>query len=60
MAGSFYWGHSLNPAISDQALVDQWKRDLQQQQVRLKHIQEESDANVDAMSSRLGLLQAHV
>lgn len=60
MAGSFYWGHSLNPVINDQALVEQWKQDLQQQQVRLKHIQEESDANVDAMSSRLGLLQAHV
>ncbi len=60
MAGSFYWGHSLNPVIDDQALVAQWKRDLQQQQVRLKNIQEESDANVGAMSSRLGLLQAHV
>lgn len=60
MSGSFYWGHSLNPVINDQALVAQWKRDLQQQQVRLKHIQEESNANVGAMSSRLGLLQAHV
>jgi len=58
--GSAYWGYSLNPTQDNQGLVDQWQEELHQQQVRLQHIQEESDANVDALSSRLGLLQAHV
>lgn len=58
--GSAYWGFHLNTGTSDQLLVDKWQQELHQQQVRLTHIQQESDANVDALSSRLGLLQAHV
>jgi len=50
----------MKPAGNNQALVDKWQKELHQQQVSLQHIQEESDANVDALSSRLGLLQAHV
>ena len=60
ISGSVYWGYSLNPEQNNQVLIDQWQEEIYQQQVRLKHIQEESDANVDALSSRLGLLQAHV
>ena len=60
VGGSAYWGYSLNPTQDNQGLVDQWQEELHQQKVRLQHIQEESDANVDALSSRLGLLQAHV
>ncbi len=60
IGGSVYWGYNLNPEQNNQVLVDRWQEELHQQQVRLKHIQEESDANVDALSSRLGLLQAHV
>ena len=60
IGGSVYWGYSLNPEQNNQVLIDEWQNELHQQQVRLQHIQEESDANVDALSSRLGLLQAHV
>jgi len=60
IVGSVYLGYNLNPEQNNQVLVDRWQEELHQQQVRLKHIQEESDANVDALSSRLGLLQAHV
>ncbi len=60
IGASIYWGHNLSPAENDQAFIDQWQQEIHQQQVRLQHIQEESDANVDALSSRLGLLQAHV
>ncbi len=60
VSGSAYWGYHLNTGTNDQLLVDKWQQELHQQQVRLKHIQQESDASVDALSSRLGLLQAHV
>ncbi len=58
--GSAYWGYQLNSGTNDQLLVDKWQQELHQQQVHLEHIQQESDASVDALSSRLGLLQAHV
>ncbi len=59
-AGSAYWGFHLNSGTNDQLLVEKWQQQLHQQQVHLQHIRQESDANVDALSSRLGLLQAHV
>ncbi|MCP3688570.1 MAG: M23 family metallopeptidase [Gammaproteobacteria bacterium] len=58
--GSFYLGHNLSPEKEDKVFVEKWQQKIHQQQVHLQHIQEESDANVDALSSRLGLLQAHV
>jgi murein DD-endopeptidase MepM/ murein hydrolase activator NlpD len=58
--GSAYWGYQLNSGTNDQKMVDSWQQELHQQQVRLKHIQQESDASVEVLSSRLGLLQAHV
>ncbi len=60
IVGSVYLGHSLNPERNDLVVVDKWQQEIHQQQARLQHIQEESDASVDALSSRLGLLQAHV
>ena len=60
VSGSIFLGYQLNPGTNDQVLVEKWQQELHQQQVQLKHIQQESDANVDALSSRLGLLQAHV
>lgn len=59
-AGSAYWGYQFKSGTNDQLMVEKWQQELHQQQVRLQHIQQEADANVDAMSSRLGLLQAHV
>lgn len=59
-AGAGYWGYSLNPPQDNQALIDSWKQDIRHQKVELKNIAQESEANVDALSSRLGLLQAHV
>jgi murein DD-endopeptidase MepM/ murein hydrolase activator NlpD len=60
MAGSVYFGYSLNPNQDNQALIDEWQADVHRQQVQLSHIREEADANIDALSSRIGLLQAHV
>lgn len=60
MGGSVYVGYTLNPNQDNQALIDQWQTDVHQQRVQLQHIREEADANIDALSSRIGLLQAHV
>ena len=58
--GSAYLGYTLIPTSDNQVLVKKWQQKLHRQQIALENIQEESDANVDALSSRLGLLQAHV
>ncbi len=58
--GSAYWGYLQNSGTRDQLMVEEWQQKLHQQKVRLQHIQQESDAGVNALSSRLGLLQAHV
>jgi len=60
MAGSVYVGYSLNPNQDNRALIDEWQADMHHKQVQLTHIREEADANIDALSSRIGLLQAHV
>lgn len=60
VSGSVYVGYILNPSQDNQALIDEWQADVHRQQVQLKHIRQEADANIDALSSRIGLLQAHV
>jgi murein DD-endopeptidase MepM/ murein hydrolase activator NlpD len=59
-AGTTYLGYSLNPPQNNQALIAEWKAKIHQQQLRLGHIKQEADADIDALSSRLGLLQAHI
>ena len=60
MSGSLYLGYTLNPNQDNQALIDEWQADVHRQQIQLTHIREEADADIDALSSRIGLLQAHV
>jgi len=60
MSGAVYWGYTLNPDQDNQVLIDKWQADVHRQQVQLTHIREEADADIDALSSRIGLLQAHV
>jgi len=59
-AGATYLGYSLNPPQNNQALIEEWQQKIHQQQIRLAEIRQESDADIDALSSRLGLLQAHI
>jgi murein DD-endopeptidase MepM/ murein hydrolase activator NlpD len=59
-AGATYLGYSLNPPQNNQALIEGWQQRIHQQQVRLTHITQESDADIDVLSSRLGLFQAHI
>lgn len=60
MAGSIYLGYTLNPSQDNQALIAEWQADVHRQQSQLRYIREEADADIDALSSRIGLLQAHV
>jgi len=60
ISGSVYLGYNLNPSQDSQALIDEWKSEVHKQQVQLINIREEADANIDALSSRIGMLQAHV
>ena len=60
VSGSVYVGYTLNPSQDNLALIDEWKSDVHRHQIQLNHIREEADADVDALSSRIGLLQAHV
>jgi murein DD-endopeptidase MepM/ murein hydrolase activator NlpD len=55
-----YAGYSLNPGHDRQVLIEQWQTDVHRQRVKLENIQQEAEANIDALSSRVGLLQAHV
>ena len=60
VTGSVYVGYTLNPSQDNQALIKEWQTDVHRHQVQLNHIREEADADIDALSSRIGLLQAHV
>jgi len=60
VTGSVYVGYTLNPSQDNQALINEWQSDVHRHQVQLNHIREEADADIDALSSRIGLLQAHV
>ena len=60
MGASAYVGYQVSPNADNQALIDEWQADVRRHQVQLAHIREEADADIDALSSRIGLLQAHV
>lgn len=60
LGGAGYFGYSLNANQNNQAVIDEWQADVRQQKMQLVHIEEAADANVNALSSRIGLLQAHV
>ncbi|MFT7557031.1 MAG: murein DD-endopeptidase MepM/ murein hydrolase activator NlpD [Planctomycetota bacterium] len=60
IAASVYLGYQLNLNDHNQEFIAGWQSDVRQQQRQLRNIKAEADANVDALSSRIGLLQAHV
>lgn len=60
IGGSMFLGYSMNGNPRYESLLAGWEDDLHQQKVKLGQIRQEADANVNALSSRIGLLQAHV
>jgi hypothetical protein len=59
-SGAMYLGYTLDPDQDNLALINEWQADVHRQQIQLSHIREEADADIDALASRIGLLQAHV
>ncbi len=59
--GVGYLGYQMAQTTPDHSLsVSKWKDDIHRQQLDLNNLKQESDASIEALSSRLGLLQAHV
>ncbi len=57
---SVYVGYSLASTPDYQAEITTWKKEISQQKAALAQIQQEADVNVDVLSSRIGLIQAHM
>jgi len=58
--GFGYLGYWLGQSPVQGVDLGEWKETLQQQQTDLDVLKQESDASIEALSSRLGLMQAHV
>ncbi len=58
--GVGYLGYQLADTPEHEVSVSEWKDTIHQQQLDLDGIRQESDASIEVLSSRLGLLQAHV
>lgn len=59
-SGIGYLGYTLGQTPEQAVTVSKWRDTLHQQRMDLDSLRQESDASVEALSSRLGLLQAHV
>lgn len=58
--GVGYFGYWVGQSPEQGLNFSEWRNTIHQQQLDLTSLKEESDASVEALSSRLGLLQAHV
>jgi murein DD-endopeptidase MepM/ murein hydrolase activator NlpD len=59
-AGAGYLGYQIGDKPSQTLVVSEWEQTIHEQQLALNGLRQESDASIEALSSRLGLLQAHV
>lgn len=57
---SVFFGYKLGVSPDYQAEISNWKTEITQQKASLAHLQQKANANVDALSSRIGLIQAHM
>lgn len=60
IGGIGYMGYQQGHSPEQNLNISEWKDSIHQQQLDLNNLRKESDASVDALSSRLGLMQAHV
>lgn len=64
LGGAGYLGYQLAGAAEatpEQNLtVSEWRETIHQQQLDLDDLKQESDASIEVLSSRMGLMQAHV
>jgi murein DD-endopeptidase MepM/ murein hydrolase activator NlpD len=55
-----YFGYWLAQTPVSERDLTAWKSSLHQQKIDLEALKQESDASIEVLSSRLGLMQAHV
>lgn len=55
-----YVGYWLGQSPDHNLNVSEWKETIHQQQLDIDSLRQESDASVEALSSRIGLVQAHM
>ena len=61
LGGAGYLGYQMAHTTPDKNLsISGWKDTLHKQQLELDDLKQESDASIEVLSSRLGLMQAHV
>ena len=58
--GGLFAGGYFEPREDNLSIVKAWQDEVDEQQQELDHIRQYSEASVDTLSSRIGLLQAHV
>lgn len=56
---SAFLGYRFGTSPDYREEITTWKVELEQQKQTLAHLQKETDANIDVLSSRIGLIQAH-
>jgi len=59
-AGGYWFAQSKQSEIFDPQIVQQWQDALKGQKVALKETKQDAQAQLDALSQRLGQLQAHI
>jgi murein DD-endopeptidase MepM/ murein hydrolase activator NlpD len=60
LGGAVAAGYYLAAQQAQAPIIARWKQDIQEQRQRLLVTVQETEANIDALSQRLGSLQAHV
>ncbi len=59
-AGVGYFGYWLGQVPENAVNLAEWKTSIHKQKTDLEALKQESDASIEVLSSRLGLMQAHV
>ncbi len=59
-AAMTYGGYIYGSRQAPKQLISQWEQELNQQGLELSVVEEKVNANLDALTQRIGLLQAHV
>lgn len=58
--GVGYFGYWMGQSPDNLVNLTEWKTSIHKQKVDLESLKQESDASIEVLSSRLGLMQAHV
>lgn len=53
-------GYWLGLVYGNKSIISQWKQDVQEQQTLLAEVQQQSDANIQALTQKMAYFQAHI